>query len=182
MLFRSTIPKALIASIDVSPRPATLTNEAGAWKFAQPDHVELRGLGDLTNPAEDPLPQNAQDARVVDQDEDGNPGVTVFVDVSATNLEVWVVQRIVTRLDADVGEDGGFQGMVTWSEEQVILGGVDDEGKPSSILDALLVQPGITPTKDESRFRMTRVDADLTAGEAADICEAVLADKGKWGW
>jgi hypothetical protein len=177
----TTIPAALIASLGPSTRPAVLSRDGGGWRFAQSDHVELRGVRDLTDPANDELPLDPQDARIFDQDGDAQPGVTVFVDGSGINLEVYVAQRIVTALDGTVVADGCFEGTVAWSEDQAILGGVGDPGQ-EGILDALLKRPDIAPTAEGNRFRMTRVGGDLAAGDAADACDAMLADRARWGW
>lgn len=178
----TTIPRRLIESIPVSDRPAALSDEGGAWRFAQPEHVELRGVRDLADPANDVLPTDPLDPRILDQDDDGQPGVTVFVDVSAINLDVYVAQRIVTALEGTVVADGCFEGTVAWSEDQVILGGYDVSGQAGGVLAALLTRPGIEPQLDGSRFRMTRVDGTLAAGDPAGVCGAVLADRARWGW
>lgn len=177
----TTIPQRLIDSIPASDRPAVLSDDGG-WRFTQQDHVELRGVRDVADPAGDELPTDALDPRIYDQDQDDNPGVTVFVDVSAITLDVYVAQRIVTALEGTVVADGCFEGTVAWSEDQAILGGVDDQGQTGGILDALLKRPVIAPTLQESRFRMTRAGADLAAASAADACDAVTEDKARWGW
>lgn len=178
----TTIPRNLVDRIPVSDRPADLSDEGGVWRFTQPEHVELRGVRDLSDPANDDLPTDPLDPRIWDQDNDGQPGVTVFVDVSAINLDVYVAQRIVTALEGTVVADGCFEGTVAWSEDQVILGGYDVSGQAGGVLDALLTRPGIEPEDDGNRFRMTRADGVLATGDPADACEAVLADRVRWGW
>lgn len=178
----TTIPPALITRLGPSTRPAVLSTDGGGWRFTQADHVELRGVRDLIDPANDELPLDPQDARIFDQDDDGRPGVTVFVDGSGFSLDVYVAQRIVTALEGTAIADGCFEGTVAWSEDQAILGGVDDQGQSGGILAALLKRPGIEPTAEGSRFRMSRAGADLAAASMADACAAVLADKARWGW
>lgn len=101
------IPDAIARS--VGPRAATLEfhEEGGAWRWTRP-MIET-AVGWMPAGASDALPEMATDPRVFDQDEDGNPGVTVRVSGFASG-DVYVVQRQRTWYDGPIGTSGEITG------------------------------------------------------------------------
>lgn len=80
--------------------------------FATPATAITLGL-DLADPLDDPLPEDADDPAVLDQDADGAPGVTVRVSL----FSIHVVMRLTVALQGDAAGGSAEVGM-----EQVILG------------------------------------------------------------
>lgn len=158
----TTIPEALVRSIPVQELDCLFEAREGGIRMHQAPHVEVRGAI-LDDPEGDPLPTDAQDPRVVDQDRDGQPGVTVLLS-GIVDGAVFVVQRIRIELDGCSTESGDFEGRVLWSEEQVVLG---------SDSPILLMQSVITPVLSESRFQMKRIPDGAT-------CEDLQAHQNEW--
>ncbi len=154
------IPDAFVRSLGITERTGSLVFEAGQWRYVQDRNLQLRGVK-LEQPETDPLPTEGDDPQVWDQDEDGNPGVTVRI-TGITDGEVYVVQRDVHGLDGVVVGDR-MDGLADWNTEQVVL------GSDNPILD---MQTSVVkdPDASASYFRSTRVDASKT-------CEAIVAEK-----
>lgn len=86
-----TIPAATYESVEFIDRDrgfVTSLNEGGGYTSST--EVALWGL-ELEDPFEETLPRDVDDARVVDADGDGNPGVTFIV--GDNTCERWAIQR-----------------------------------------------------------------------------------------
>ncbi|RZA14391.1 MAG: hypothetical protein EOP10_28125 [Proteobacteria bacterium] len=134
--------------------------------LARPAAVEALGLA-LKDPAVGALPTSASDSRVIDQDNDGNPGVTVNVEakvVITISAELYVAQRTfwsesLTNITADT-----INGSVNWTQEQTIL------GSSNSLFTT--VKPKVTTLPAESSVTLRK----LSAGAG---CADVIAQKTK---
>lgn len=157
-LVTTVLPDAAVAGIRPATRGATL-GAGGA--------VAIAGLSEvwgatLTNPETDALPTSPTDARVVDHEPDGKPGMTVRV-AGLIDGEIYVVQRGFTSLEGTYDGLSRIDGLVTWRQEQSIL----DADNP------LLKTPLATRTNPDasaSWFRTTRLDAGAT-------CATVVASE-----
>jgi hypothetical protein len=124
----------------------------------------------LENPESDPLPTSADDPRVFDQDGDGNPGVTVHVEVMGLiGGDIYVVQRDRTRLSGVVTSDVAIDGLVEWTSEQSVLGASN-----AFLLGGTAVRPD--PDLSHSYFRARRVEGHVTCADLADVAEALFGD------
>jgi len=143
-------PDALVRSLVAGERHARLdlSKDSSLVSFEQDWYVEVRGAV-LDDPRHDPLPTSIDDPRVVDQDGDGMPGITIAVDLlGLISAEVYAVQRVRYRLVGWVEEDGGAVfGRIEWADEQVVL----DASSPLLAAGS----PG-TPVWEESSFRIER--------------------------
>lgn len=158
-LVTTLIPPAYIASLPVSTRYGTVEEQgAGRWRVTLPRHDEVRGAH-LDDEASTPLPTSAQDPRVVDQDGDGHPGMTVQLKGSLLNGLLFVVERDWTALEGEVAAADRIEGHVTWDSEQVILGAVP----PSLASTSPISAPD--PNPDHSAFIMRRAPAEATCAE-----------------
>lgn len=159
-LAETIIPDAFIQSLEIATRPGTLTVDGDRVEVFFPTFVEVRGAN-LDDPINDPLPTEADDPRVFDQDEDGNPGLTVRV-TGLLDGEIYVVQRGANELTGVVEGSDRFDGLVTWENEQEVLGADNPllDSNPETV---------VNPDPTASFFRTTRVPAD------AD-CAALVAD------
>ncbi|MEM6789421.1 MAG: hypothetical protein AAF715_18010 [Myxococcota bacterium] len=110
----------------------------------------------LAKPSRDDLPRDAEDKRVVDQDRDGNPGVTISID-GIVSGDIHVATRSWTRFLGSVQSDRAIRGKVFFDQEQSIL------GTTTSMLDE---PPETKPVPNKSWFRMVRVANDFNCGDA----------------
>lgn len=119
--------------------------------------VEVLGAR-LQDPLRDALPERASDPRVLDQDGDGQPGVTVNVQarvVISIEAALYVSQRTfwnetLTQVD---GRADRLSGRVDWRQEQFTLG--------SSNPLFTTVKPTVTTLPAESSVTLQKVDANL---------------------
>jgi len=117
----TVIPDAFMQSIRPAPDTARLQEENGQLTFQQDTHLEIRGAM-LDSPETDALPTEPEDPRVFDQDEDGFPGMTVDINLlGALEEQIYVVQRFQYSLEGVVVSPDRIEGLITWTDEQVIL-------------------------------------------------------------
>jgi len=105
------------------------------------------------------LPTSADDSRIIDQDGDGNPGVTVEVAAKALFTikgRVYLVQRTIWSERAIINDATKITGLVTWIPEQKTL------GSSNSILTT--VAPSITAIASESTFVMAKIPDGSSCG------------------
>lgn len=157
------LPQAFVDSLGISTRAGTI--EEGLIEL--PWAVEVRGVE--FGPGEDweiePLPTDENDPRVIDQDGDGNPGLTVLVDAGIVSGEVYVIQRGADRFDGELDGQNRIAGLMQWEDEQEILG--------ASNSGLLLFEPQSRPNPDEaaSYFEMIRL------GENTTDCSELISQK-----
>ena len=77
-LTRTRMGDSVLANLDPFVRDYSVTADGDGFLFAAADGFALRGV-ELANPATDPMPTDAGDSHVVDQDSDGKPGITLVV-------------------------------------------------------------------------------------------------------
>ncbi len=155
------IPEAFLASLGEVRTVARLDLGVSPVRFAQPWTTEARGCR-LEDPETDPLPTSLDDPRVIDQDGDGKPGLTV--QVSALGLvegEVYVVQRVRTRLTGTVISADRIEGLVEWTTEQVTLAASNPV-----FLGTIPSRPD--PVLENSAFVLVRIDPAWTCAEIVD--------------
>ena len=162
------VPDRFIASLHPAPRAASLQETDGEWAFLQPFVTEVRGAV-LADPEHDPLPRDASDPRVVDQDGDGQPGLTVSVAVAGLVAgDTYVVQRLRFALAGRIVDPDTIVGSIDWSSEQNVL----------AASDALLQIPtAYRPHPDAARhaFVMRRVDDEWTCETTRERLPSLLS-------
>ena len=89
--FTAEIDDAVPASIPPVSSSITFRDEGAELVWERAETVVVVGA-ELDDPRADELPTTAEDERVIDQDNDGNPGVTAHVDGLIT-ADVYFVQR-----------------------------------------------------------------------------------------
>lgn len=158
------IPEAFVRSMHEVAWTATLESAAVGARFERPWVTSVNGawLADLEN---DPLPTDPDDPRVVDQDGDGKPGLTVrIVVMGLIGGEVYVVQRDRSRLVGVVVSPDAVDGLVEWTSEQSVLG-----ASSSIFLGGAAAR--LDPNPEHSYFRARRLDGSMdceTLRDAAD--------------
>jgi hypothetical protein len=120
-LVSTRIPDAFMASLEPTPRTATLEDRGDTIRFIQDPYLEVRGAV-LEKPESDSLPTNSSDPRVIDQDEDGNPGMTVSVSILGfIEGQTYIVQRVRYVLSGEIVSPDRVEGIIEWSDEQTVL-------------------------------------------------------------
>ena len=153
-------PEAFRQAMPPSRLDATLRREAQRLRLIQPRAWTVLGAR-LTDPIREPLPLEASDPRVWDQDGDGHPGVTIEIE-GMVRGRVYVAQRSWSELDGERSGPDRFTGRVRFGEEQVILGASSRFLKKA---------PKNTPDPTNSRFVLLRVADDATDREALAALE-----------
>jgi len=120
-LASTQIPDAFMRALRPQPRAAALRAYDGELRFEQAPYLEVRGAV-LENPETDALPIDAEDPRVIDQDEDGSPGMTVNVSLfGLLRAQIYVVQRVQYELMGVVVSADRVEGVIDWTDEQIVL-------------------------------------------------------------
>ena len=151
-LVKTEIPDPFIQSLPELRWTATLEPSDAGLHFVTPWITSVNGAR-LEDPESDPLPTRADDPRVVDQDGDGKPGLTVRVSIMGGLIggDVYVVQRDRSKLSGTVVSPDEVEGLVEWSSEQSVLGASD-----SFLLGGTAAHSD--PIAEHSYFRARRVD------------------------
>lgn len=168
-----TIPPALETtlqskSVEESGAYLSAADPIGAT-FSPPPAALVLGAA-IDDPLTDPLPASPDDPTEVDEDGDGNPGVTVdAVTVLCRNPErAFLALRAVAELDAVIDDVDAFEGDVTPNLEWSILGVTHDCLAAAAEL-VIEILPGST-------FRAIRV------GDAEDLDENGNVSCPEIGW
>ena len=117
---------------------------------------------ELADPTED-LPVEPDDPRVIDEDMDGQPGVTIRL-TGLVDGEVYVIERKSTELEGVAVSPERLEGLLTFSSEQSVV--ASDPASIKNSTDATQTLPDQDACN--SHFRMVRIAAD------AD-CASVIA-------
>ena len=118
--FVTTFPDA--ATRAILPRRATVEvyEEDGAWKVwrpATPTLIGIDGDPDL------PLSMDPNDPMINDADQDGKPGVTVFVRLfNLIEGEIYIARREIFQNYLTLYSDGSLRGNVEDDSEQLVVG------------------------------------------------------------
>ncbi len=120
-------------------------------RSATPTPVGIR----LEDPANESLPTDPADPRIVDDDGDGKPGLTVTIRVTDDLTgELYIARREIFAYEAFLTEPDVLTGTVTDDSEQLVIGASDPIFASS---DANWVQ---YPDLAKSPIILKRVDAD----------------------
>ena len=168
-LVKTEIPEAFMAALAPMPRSAVLRSTDEGIAFEAANYVEVRGAA-LDDPVADPLPVDPLDPRVIDQDGDGQPGMTVRVTVLAiVEGETYVVQRVQYRLSGWVIGPDRIEGRIEWSDEQVVLAATNP------LLEADTIGRH-DPDPAAHRFVMARADPSWTCETLRERLSEILGD------
>lgn len=153
-MVKTSLPAAFRKLVSHLPFDAHLRRDEGAMTLEQESPTLLLGAN-LKNPLRDPLPTGPEDKRVIDQDRDGHPGVTVEISGIVTG-QVYVVQRSKSML---VGQQKGsaFKGSVDFQNEQKVIG---------ASTGLLKRDPGGVPVPSDSYFVLQKVSSETSCAEA----------------
>ncbi len=134
-------------------------------RAATPTPVGIR----LDDPANESLPTDPNDPRIVDDDGDGQPGITVSIKVSDDlSGELYIARREIFAYEARLLEPDLLQGQVTDDSEQLVIGASDPIFATSD------ANWGQLPDLDKSPIILQRVDADWDCARLAAERDALF--------
>lgn len=119
-LVRTSIPAALVRAMPPQRWETRLSVGSGPPKLAPWSRWDVLGAR-LAAPDHEKLPTAPDDVRVVDQDGDGQPGVTVAVQ-GLIDGEIFVAQKGWSELRPERVSSDVISGSVAWRQTQTILG------------------------------------------------------------
>lgn len=153
-LVRTELSRGLQRLLSTVQFSARLVPRTGGFLLEETPRVLVLGAR-LRDPEHEPLPKQASDPRVIDQDGDGKPGVTVLVRGIVTG-EVYVVQRGATALNG-TSDPQGFHGAVRFRTEDAVLG---------ASRSALMRRTATRPDFSRSTFVLRKVGSDVDCTRA----------------
>lgn len=121
--FTPTVPDSMTqAIIPESTYIEIKTDDDGDMYLWRPETPTLLGI-DYPDSDTIPLPEkiDKNDPRLVDDDNDGNPGVTVFIDMMGKTEELYIARREIFAFEAYLQENGNLEGVVHDRSEQLII-------------------------------------------------------------
>ena len=139
------LPDAIAQSMPPNPTPLRAWEEGAVVKFNRPESVLVVGAN-LADPIHDALPTDQTDPRVIDQDGDGKPGVTILFSGFVSG-QLYAVQRQRASYDGTISANDTFTGTNTDRSEQSVLGAsnplleqpLDQTPNPDSSLSTILL-------------------------------------------
>jgi hypothetical protein len=121
----TSLSDAATRAIRPPPTPvdvATNNNTLTISRPATPTPVGIR----LDDPANEQLPTDPNDPRIVDDDGDGNPGITVTIQVTPDLTgELYIARREIFAYEAAQVAPDRLEGSVTDDSEQLVIGASD---------------------------------------------------------
>jgi hypothetical protein len=159
----TSFPDAFIDALQTEPRTCYLEETANGLQFVAPEGVELRGVH-LDDPKNDPMPTEATDPRVWDQDGDGQPGLTVQV-TGIVSGDMYIIQRDISSMVGDVIDSDRIEGLITFENDMVTVGATND-----LLLQGNDYETWQDPVAENSYMVFQRVDPSWT-------CQEIVAEK-----
>lgn len=111
--------------------------------------ARLRGMRDS-------LPKSTDDPRLIDQDLDGKPGVSILIS-GLVSGEIYFAQRMITSFEIPEKHEGYFHGGIWFDSKKVVYG-----GRPSIIASP----PNMSSNPKDSRVSFYQVPQDFTCAAA----------------
>lgn len=140
------------------------TDGAPVLKFSQVTEV----IGAVLAQPGDPLPTTTTDPRVIDEDNDSNPGITIVVSGQALAGSIYAVQSQTTAIDAIAVAPNRLEGALKFSTAQNVLA----SNPPALAILYSQGSSGADPVVCNSSFAMVKV------ADAATVDGGVATDGG----
>jgi hypothetical protein len=120
-----SISDAATSAIEPVATPVEVSGEEGNRRVVRPPTPTAIGI-DLADPANEALPTDPDDPRIIDADGDGNPGVTSRVTVTEDlEGEIYLARREIFAYDVTQQAPDRLVGTITDDSEQLIIGASD---------------------------------------------------------
>ncbi|MBI5491238.1 MAG: hypothetical protein HY905_28160 [Deltaproteobacteria bacterium] len=165
-LLKVRFPEELVRRAGRFETSASLRRDGDEVQFFQPRRWLVFGAH-LEDEDSDALPTDGTDERVWDQDEDGNPGVTVQVR-GLLDADLYMVQRSWTSMRGTATSTDRIDGHIQWSEDHTVL------GSTSSLLSSV-PESRTDPDPEASTFRTTRIESDVDCAQIVERRETLFA-------
>ena len=121
----TSLSDAATQAIKPPSTPVEVKEVDGALTIHRPATPTPVGIA-LEDPANDRLPTDPNDPRIVDADGDGNPGITVKIRVTDDLTgELYIARREIFAWDAVLVTPDRLEGTVTDGSEQLVIGASD---------------------------------------------------------
>lgn len=121
----TSLSDAATQAIRPPPTPVTVEEIDDTLRITRPATPTPVGI-ELDDPANEPLPADPNDPRIVDDDGDGKPGITVDIRVSdELTGELYIARREIFAYQAYLTDPDTMQGTVTDDSEQLVIGASD---------------------------------------------------------
>lgn len=121
----TSLSDAATQAIRPPPTPVEVDATGDALTIVRPATPTPVGIR-LDDPANEPLPTDPDDPRIVDDDGDGNPGITVSIQVGeGLTGELYIARREIFAYEASLVTPDRLEGTVTDDSEQLIIGASD---------------------------------------------------------
>jgi hypothetical protein len=160
----TSLSDAATQAIQPPPVPLEIDVVDGVLRVRRPPTPTPVGIR-LDDPFNEPLPTDPNDPRIVDDDGDGKPGLTVTIEVTPEFIgELYIARREIFAFEALLTEPDLLTGQVTDDSEQLVIGASDP---------AFAISPanwGQYPDLSKSPIILRRVDADWD-------CERLAAER-----
>jgi hypothetical protein len=141
-------------------------------RAATPTPVGIR----LDDPANESLPTDPTDPRIVDDDGDGKPGITVSIRVTdELTGELYIARREIFAYEAFLTDPDTLTGTVTDDSEQLVIGASD----PIFAIESNWVQH---PDPARSPIILRRVTADWDCARLASERDALFPPTPEVDW
>jgi hypothetical protein len=151
-------------AIKPASTPVEVAGDAGAWQVERPGTPTPVGIR-LEDPANDVLPTDPNDPRIVDDDGDGNPGITVVIRAGGEVFgELYLARREIFAYDMVQDGPDSMTGTVTDSSEQLVI------GASTPILESADAQWAQVPDPSLSPILLRRVSEDWD-------CDRLMAER-----
>lgn len=147
---RIRVAQSFIDSQDQTTRTGSVTPDgAGGYDVTLDLSYVARGVM-LTDVVNEELPADATDPRVFDQDEDGNPGLTLLLD-GVLRGQLYIVQRDYNSYSGPQVSADRVEGLASWGNDITYVG-----AQPEVLLD--VVEPAIPdPDPNLHTFQLVRL-------------------------
>ena len=121
---QTSVSDAATQAIRPVSTPVEVSGEPGAWEVHRPATPTPVGIR-LDDPVNESLPDDPDDPRIVDDDGDGQPGITVEIRIGESVEELYIARREIFAYD--LVQDGldSMTGTVTDGSEQLVIGATD---------------------------------------------------------
>lgn len=155
---------AATQAIKPPPTAVVVATTDGALTLSRPASPTPVGI-ELEDPFNETLPTDPEDPRIVDADGDGNPGITVTIEVTEQiSGEIYIARREIFAYDATVVGPDRIEGLVTDNSEQLVI------GASSPLFNVPRTNWGQHPDPTKSPLLLLRVD------ETWD-CDRLMAER-----
>ena len=122
---RTSLSDAATQAITPPPVPLEIDVVDGVLRVRRPATPTPVGIR-LDDPANESLPTDPNDPRIVDDDGDGKPGLTVTIEVTPDLIgELYIARREIFAFEALLTEPDVLTGVVTDDSEQLVIGASD---------------------------------------------------------